>query len=1330
MKKIFAQRQAFLPRRPVLLRSLCVISLLLALYSFDFAHAQTPSPTPGPKDERGIGLKTGDAARPAQSAQTKQLEAKPELILQTGYNNFFGATRSVFSPDGRLLATRTFGSSTTKLWETATGRELRNFSGGGTNTLNIASAVAFSRDGRLIAAAGGDNTVKIWEVGTGREIQSLVGQQGAIMASVGVSFIAFSADARTLVTVSDAIRIWDVNGGRELRALSMDAPNTSGLYGGDGGFALSPDGAQLAAVVSDGSHTEVRFSELSTGRTLRSIKFSDDMIEGAELTFTAGGKLFVAGIVEQRLLVWDVNAKGKGRVLGQTSRDFPNVKFSRDGRLLALCEGYVVRLWEPATGRELPSLKVPNGGRFPEQGAVFVSFSEDGRTLATGGFDTQTLLWDVETGKQVRAMSGNSNMAYKAAFSPDGNFLYSGGDTRWDLRTGRGLRVGPSSRDEKLIGFPSQDGRLLAAYAANTNAVKIFDLTTGRELHTLAAQSSAVTIQNALFSPDARLLATTYVKSYTQQSAQDSKQQSQPQIDKDALMKAAKDAMKGGQINPAAIAQMMNQSMKSQMSDQIENQVTIWDASSGRVLRTITADELPMQVAFSSDGRVLVTTGMNNQPTLWDVASGARLHSLSLSPSQTQTLQMKGSVPGMDMSAMLSMMNDSLASLSAGTMGRKISSVAFSPDGRFIAAGGFDSKSNFDPAAIMAAATSKSKKPIDPQDMMKDIRIETAGRVTLWDAASGREVATLRGHSKGVTQVAFSRDGRLLASSGSDNTIKIWDVSTGRELKNLVGHTANVNSIDFSPNANLLASAADDGSTLLWDVSTGERLATLASLGDGSEWIVVTPDGLFDGSPASWNQILWRYNSDTFNVAPIEWFFNEFYHPGLLSEIFMGKRPRAAQDVSQKDRRQPQLKLSLAEGQADAAISTRAVKLKIEVSEASADAENRQGSGARDVRLFRNGSLVRVWRGDVLKGQRAVTLETSIPVVAGQNRLVAYAFNQDNGKSKDAPLTISGANTLKRAGTAYILAVGINEYANSQYNLRYAVADAREFAAEVRRQQSHLSQFERVEIIPLLDSDATKSNILAVLKRLSGEVGAPSLKAGVNQTIQRLEAAQPEDAVIIYFAGHGTASGQRFYLIPHDLGYADNRESIDERGLRTMLSHSISDEELEQAVERIDAGHLLLVIDACNSGQALEAEEKRRGPMNSKGLAQLAYEKGMYVLTAAQSYQAALEAAQLGHGLLTYALVEEGLKTGNADGKPKDGLLNAREWLDFATERVPQLQEEKMKQEGARGLTITFTHGEQTIADPSKRTLQRPRVFYRRELEVSPFVVAVPQPGQ
>src|SRR5438270_10834658 len=136
-------------------------------------------------------------------------------------------------------------------------------------------------------------------------------------------------------------------------------------------------------------------------------------------------------------------------------------------------------------------------------------------------------------------------------------------------------------------------------------------------------------------------------------------------------------------------------------------------------------------------------------------------------------------------------------------------------------------------------------------------------------------------------------------------------------------------------------------------------------------------------------------------------------------------------------------------------------------------------------------------------------------------------------------------------------------------------------------------------------------------------------------------------------------------------------------------------------------------FDACNSGQALEAEEKRRGPMNSKGLAQLAYEKGMYILTAAQSYQAALEAAQLGHGLLTYALAEAGLTKGEADPPSShDGQIVVREWFDYASERVPLMQLERIRK---RGIGLVYT-GETDV--------QRPRSFYRRETDARPLVVA------
>jgi WD40 repeat protein/uncharacterized caspase-like protein len=1255
--------------------------------------AQNPAPSPTPVDQRGLGVQSNTSTSGAQGGQQSR-EAKPELVLQTGYNNVFGATRLVFSPDGRLLATATFRSNTIKLWEIATGRKLRDLSSSGQNAPGIAPSVAFSGDSRLIAAATADNSVKVWDVMSGRELQTLAGPQGAMSAAIGVYYIGFAANNQ-VVTVSDAARVWDVTTGRELRTLQASAtPTAAGYNGTDGGMVLSPDGNQFA-LASDDSDPHVKVFDLASGRESRRFKLPDDRIESMQLVFTADGRLLAAGVVDRRFKLWDLSAK-KDQELARISKDYPQVKFSRDGRLLALSENYNVRVWDVASARELSSLKAPNTGLSP-QGGAFVNFSDDGKRIATGGFDTDTILWETDTGKQLGNLTGRTNMAFNVLFSNDGTQLYSGDRTRWDLRTGRGLRLAPKS-SEKTWGITTRDGRLLAVMQPNKANVSIIDVASGQQLHTLAPSGSgAIIVQRVRFSPDSTVLAVMYGQDY-----------SQPQ--------AATSA-----------------------SHLYGTELKLWDVKTGRELRTLNTGYTPTEAEFSSDGRTIAGIGMMGEISLWDTQTGQKIRDLSSSPMPSFASPggfgniKPGQMPKMpSRDEITNMVNNALGMVSSGTMGQK--ALAFSADGRVLATGGFESKANIDLGAMMTGAMSgqkppkgskqKSRQPDPQQDMMKDFKVETTGEVKLWDVASGSEIGALKGHGRGVTKLVFSRDGKFIATAASDNTIKIWDVEKRSEIRTLTGHTSNVESIDFAPDGRLLASASDDGSTFLWDTKTGEHLLTLISLDDGSEWMVVTPQGLFDGTPVSWNQILWRYNQDTFNVAPIEWFFNEFYYPGLLADVIAGKRPKVAQDVSKKDRRQPIVKLSLPGPPAgDAGIAARTIKVKIDVTDAPADKDNPKGSGAQDLRLFRNGSLVKVWHGDVLNGQSAVSLEQEITVTAGPNRLVAYAFNRDNVKSKDAPLVFAGADSLKRKGTAYIIAVGVNEYANSQYNLKYATADARSFGEEMRRKQTQVGGFERVEVVELLDANATKENILSVIKRLAGEPGPPTLKAGPGDGLKRVE---PEDTVIIYYAGHGTAQAQRFYLIPHDLGYTGDRTKLTEAGLKTILSHSISDVELETAVEGLDAGHLLLIIDACNSGQALEAEEKRRGPMNSKGLAQLAYEKGMYILTAAQSFQAALEAAQLGHGYLTYALVEEGLKTPVADVEPKDGVLIAREWLNFATERVPRMQEEKMAQGRGLGVQIAFTEGEADVADPQQRSVQRPRVFYRRELEANPLVIAKP----
>jgi WD40 repeat protein len=171
-------------------------------------RAQNPAPTP--TDKRDLGLQLSQQPG-SQTTQTKSKEAKPELVLQTGYSNFFGATRLAFSPDGRLLATSTFQTNTIKLWETATGRELRNLSGGGQNTSSMSPVFAFSPDSRLLATTGANNSIKVWEVANGREVQTLTGGQASLMSAFGFTYVAFSGDGKKLVAISDAIRVWDTS---------------------------------------------------------------------------------------------------------------------------------------------------------------------------------------------------------------------------------------------------------------------------------------------------------------------------------------------------------------------------------------------------------------------------------------------------------------------------------------------------------------------------------------------------------------------------------------------------------------------------------------------------------------------------------------------------------------------------------------------------------------------------------------------------------------------------------------------------------------------------------------------------------------------------------------------------------------------------------------------------------------------------------------------------------------------------------------------------------------------------------------------------------------
>ena len=190
-------------------------------------------------------------------------------------------------------------------------------------------------------------------------------------------------------------------------------------------------------------------------------------------------------------------------------------------------------------------------------------------------------------------------------------------------------------------------------------------------------------------------------------------------------------------------------------------EIKLWDVATGQCIRTLKGHILMVySVSFSPDGRLLASGAWDKTVKLWDVATGECIRTL------------KGHTGG-------------------------VCSVAFSPDGKLLASGSAD-------------------------DTIK-----------LWDVATGQCIRTLKGHKYDVNSVAFSPDGKLLASASCaypyqegpecfQGQIKLWDIRTGKCLQTLKRHTRKVYSVAFSPDGKLLASGSRDQTIKLWVVSTGK----------------------------------------------------------------------------------------------------------------------------------------------------------------------------------------------------------------------------------------------------------------------------------------------------------------------------------------------------------------------------------------------------------------------------------------------------------------------------------------------------------------------------
>lgn len=977
-------------------------------------------------------------------------------------------------------------------------------------------------------------------------------------------------------------------------------------------IAWSPEGRWL--VTGSADHT-AKIWEAATGREVRTLPQHTGIVRA--VAWSPDGRLIATGSEDTTVVVWDAAAGVVLHTLRGHDRIVRATTFTPDGRqLLTGAEDGTIRAWDPATGKEVAMLR---GHR---DAVSVLAVSPDGKALASGGVDSAAVLWDLPAGRERRRLAHDRDV-HAVAWSADGLRLATGSGTTstiWDVANGRALRrVSKPVHVVTSVSW-SRDGRALATRSGG--AVTVWDVSTGKESRRFADDDPHFFV----FSPDWRRVVT-----------------GGPAVSVwDVASGARLHTLAGYAERAGPVAFAPDGRWLVTRSD---NAARIWEFAQGRTPRAVGSDpEGLARLAISADGRWLVTIDMKTRAKLWDVGTGRLLRPFLDAGHDARNVAITA-----DLRRLAAATYHKTVQVWETPSGRELHafeenalSLAFAPDGRTLATGHmedgtvrlWDLEWGVEARALHGHAGA-----------VRAVAFATDGRwlasagddsvVRVWDPGTGRELHGLAGHAAAVTALVSGPGGRWLASGSADGVLRLWDPDAGRELRLLQGHTSMVTHLAASPDGRWLASVAGDGSTRIWEVAAGREVALLSTMRETDDWLVVTPDGLFDGSVQGMQKLLaWRIKQQMF---PADRFFNDFYAPGLLERVLSGQSPAPPTSIERVDL-PPEVRILTP--------ATRMATVKVSRLSVTVAARD-QGGGVGEVRLYQNGHLAGGLRAS---GGKPVTFD--VDLVPGENVLRAEADSTDNVTSVADEMRVVLEGAAARP-VLHMLAVGVNQYADSAFNLGFARGDADALTRFFENEGARL--FSAVKTARLLDQDATRDRIRQELARLAREV-------------------RPEDVVVLYFAGHGVGLDQQFYFLPHDM----RREGDEETSIR---KYGMAAPELGAALRAIRALKQIMILDTCNSEAALPIVAKAvsfrgLGPGEQKAMAALARTQGVHLLAASTRQQFAAEVKALGHGVLTYSLLS-GLGAKGAPEAPAqgDGTVTVLSLLQYVNQQVPELTE-------------------------------------------------------
>ncbi|WP_365973093.1 AAA-like domain-containing protein [Moorena sp. SIO4G3] len=551
---------------------------------------------------------------------------------------------------------------------------------------------------------------------------------------------------------------------------------------------------------------ELLYSAMETGQQLFNI-----VKDGRTLDkYPAISPLYV---LQQSLSKFKEKRRFRGHIDSVNS-----VSFSPDGKTLATASSdHTVRVWD-LEGNQLALFK----GHIRSVNSV--SFSRDGKTIATASDDNTVRVWDLE-GNQLALLKGHQSSVNSVSFSRDGKTIATASDYRtvrvWDLEGNQLALFKGHQSSVNSVSF-SPDGKTIAT-ASNDKTVRVWDLE-GNELALFKGHQDRV--WSVSFSPDGKTLATA------------SNDNTVRVWDLEGNQLAL---FKGHESSVNSVSFSRDGKTLATASD--DNTVRVWDLQGNQLALFKGHQDWVNSVSFSPNGKTLATASRDYTVRVWDLEGKdflvlwlktwlelAELYDISL--PYLGIYRKAGRAEGNEL--------DWLRRHQGWA-----NSVSFSRDGKTLAVASDDNTVRvWDLEGNQLALFKGHQSSVYSVSFSPDGKtLATASydqTVRVWDL-EGNQLALFKGHQSSVNSVSFSPNGKTLATASDDKTVRLWDLE-GNQLALFKGHQSSVNSVSFSPNGKTLATASDDKTVRVWDLQ-GNQLALFQGHIDSVESVSFSPDG-------------------------------------------------------------------------------------------------------------------------------------------------------------------------------------------------------------------------------------------------------------------------------------------------------------------------------------------------------------------------------------------------------------------------------------------------------------------------------------------------------